>query len=381
MVIGAKLDTIQRYEARRKTLPVQIQCVSVVIRNDALDRFLDGGSKAFKTIAPNSMSYADDRLSQASFMSPLDAEEFSKSLELRGLTRQKDSPDFVIVHASDQSVEPPCDWLVLFEYEQRLIATIRGSDSRTVVAAAVDAQYDPEKIKHYSAEEIAEKFEFVERSDGIDTYREKATGQLVYHTRKTESREEVFTQAFELVWNLRREPGMPARKGEEADAIRKSIESLQSLAAKYPDTPKVAFALGMAWFAIGEDHKAQRQMMRAVELEPENTAMLKELAGVCLAAADFPNGLQAATKAVAIKPDDIELLGNLSVIQLLSGDASTAQTTIEHAIRLQPDDSVNRNVGGVIASVVSGKRACPKTLEEMMRAPKPKSWLSKFFGR
>ncbi len=131
----------------------------MVIRNDALDRVLDGGSASFGSIAPNAMSYSDDRLSQASFMSPVDAEEFAKDLELRGLQRDREAPDFVIVSAHDRSIEPPCDWLILFEYEQRLIATIRGSDSRTVIAAAVDADYDPDAIMHYSTDEIAEKLD------------------------------------------------------------------------------------------------------------------------------------------------------------------------------------------------------------------------------
>lgn len=362
-------------------MPVQIQCTSVVIRNDALDRVLDGGSENFGSIAPNAMSYSDDRLSQASFMAPVDAEEFAKSLELRGLQRNGESPDFVVVQVHDQSIEPPCDWLLLFEYEQRLIATIRGSDSRTIFAAAVDADYDPDAVKHYSAEEIAEKFEFVERNGSIDTYREKATGRLVYNTRETESPDEVFAQAFKVVWNLRREPGMPTRRGQEASEIQATIESLQSLAAKNPDTAQVALALGMAWFAVGKEDKAQRQLKRAVDLEPDNTIMLKELAGVYLARNDFPNALDAATKAVAVKPDDIELLGNLAIIQFLSGDVVRAKTTIQHAIRLQPDDSVNGNVQAIIAAVVSGKRARPKTLEEMMRPPKPKSWLLRLIGR
>ena len=366
---------------REDVLPVQIQCTSVVIRNDALDQVLDGGAENFGTIAPNAMSYSDDRLSQASFMSPVDAEEFAKTLELRGLSRIGESPDFVVVHAHDQSIEPACDWLILFEFEGRLIATIRGSDSRTVIAAASDAEYDADAVQHFSAEEIAERFEFVERNENIDTYREKATGKLIYHARKTETREEIFSRTFEVVWKHRREPGMPPKTGKEAAEIQSALTSLQSLAAKNPDTPNVALALGMAWFALGNDANAQRQLTRAVDLEPENMTMLKELAGVCLARNDLPNALAAASTAVAIEPDDIELLGNLSVVQLVSGDPVAARSTIRHAMRIQPEDSVNKNVQAIIAAVVSGKRRCPKTLEEMMTPPKPKSWLARLLGR
>ena len=314
-------------------------------------------------------------------MSPVDAEEFAKELELRGLSRSGEDLDFVIVHAHDKSVEPPCDWLILFEYEQRLIATIRGSDSRTVIAAAVDRDFDPNAVRHYSAEEIAERFEFVERKDNIDTYRNKETGELLYHARKKETPDEVFAKSLDVVWNLRREPGRQKRIGADADKIRDAITSLQSLAAENPDTAKVALALGMAWFAIGEDDKAQRQLLRASDLDPENTIMLKELAAVCLTKNDLPNALKAATNAVAIKPDDVELLGNLSVVQLVSGDVAAAKKTIEHAIHLQPDDSFNKHIKAIVAAVVSKKRKCPQTLEEMMQVPKRKSWLARLFGK
>ncbi|MCC9609505.1 hypothetical protein LOC68_04880 [Blastopirellula sp. JC732] len=347
-------------------MPIQIQCTSVVIRNDALDRVLEDGAAGFAAIAPNAMSYADELLSQSSFMAPVDAEEFAKLLELHGLERSGESPDFVIVQTRNRSVEPACDWLVLFEYEGRLIATLKGSDSCTVIAPADDT---PDSIQHYSDEEMAEKFEFVERKDGIDTYREKATGKLVYQSRRTETPDEIFAKAFDTVWRLRREPGVPAKTDEEALLIQEAIDALQPLAAKFPEAANVALALGMgmAWFAIGKEEKGQRQLVRAVELEPENTIFYKELGAICLAINDLPVALDAAMKAVMVQPDDAELLGNLAVIQLLSGATAEAQVTIEHAMRLDPEDQVNRNVQGIIADVASGKRKRPGSLVEMMK--------------
>ncbi len=363
-------------------MPVQIQCTSVIIRNVALDRVLEGGSADFGSIAPNAMSYSDDCLSQASFMSSVDAEEYAKSLELRGLNRNQRTPDFVIVQAHDQSIEPPCDWLILFEYEQRLIATLRGSDSRTVIAPATDAHSDPNSIQHYSPEEVAEKLEFVERNGNIDTYREKATGKLVYHTRTTETADETFRRAFDVVWNHRREHGRPAKSGSDATEIEAAIASLQSLAAQNPDIAKVSLAMGMAWFAIGKEDKAQRHLTRAAELAPESTMVFKELAGVCLVRNNLPQALEAATQAVAIEPEDSDALGNLAVIQLVSGDAAAANRSIQHALQLQPNDQVNANIQSIVAAVVKGERPCPTTLKEMMQPHEPKkSWLARLLGR
>ncbi len=363
-------------------MPVQIQCTSVVIRNDAMDRVFDDGASGFEAIAPNAMSYADECLSQASFMSPLDAEEFAKRLELRGLDRSADSPDFVVVQAQDQSIQPPCDWLILFEYEQRLIATLRGNDSRTVIAAAADEEYDPDAVQHYSVEEIERMFEFVERKDNIDTYRHKETGELIYHTRMTETPEEVFSRVFDVVWQLRREPGAPARTGAEADALSQPIAELQSLTAKYPDAANPPLALGMAWFAIGKADAARRQLSRAATLDPTNTIILKELGSVCLDLGDAASAVESAAKAVAISPDDPELLGNLAVGQLLAGDGAKAKQTISHALTIAPHESINGSIRDLIDDVLAGRRENPKTLLELMTSqPKKKSLLAKLFGR
>lgn len=352
-----------------------------MIRNDALDRVLDGGSKSFDTIAPNAMSYADDCLSQASFMSLVDAEEFAKSLELRGLDRNTENPDFVVVQAHDRSVDPPCDWLLLFEYERRLIATMRGNESRTVIASAIDKEYNPDAIRRYSAEEIQLQFEFVERKNNIDTYRHKETGKLVYHTRRTETLDEVFSRIFETIWQLRREPGAPARTGDEASALSQPIADLQSLVAKHPDVANPCLALGMAWFALGRADAARHQLNRAAQLDQTSTIILKELGGVCLDQGDFAAAARAATKAVAIKPDDPELLGNLAVSQLLAGDGAKAKQTISHALTMEPNDTINRNIRVIIDDVLQGRREHPKTLLDLMtRKPKKQSLLSKLFG-
>jgi len=358
-------------------LPIQIQCTSVIIRNDALNRVLDG--VGFEAIAPNSMSYSDNFLSQASFMSSEDAEEFARGLELRGLNRDQESPEFVVVHTHDQSVEPPCDWLILFEYERRLIATLRGNDSRTVIASANDA--DTDSVRHYTADEIERLFEFVERNDNIDTYRHKETGELVYHARNTETADEVFSRAFEVVWQLRREPGTPALSGNQASALKQPVADLQSLVAKYPDVAKTSLALGMAWFAMGNPDAARRQLDRAAQLDPENAVILKELGGLCLHQGDFDAAVKVAIRAVASQPEDPELLGNLAVSQLLAGDGSKAKQTVMQALKLAPGDAINRNLQNMIDDVLDGRRNHPKTLLELMTpVPKKKSLLRKWFG-
>ena len=354
-------------------MPVQIQCVSVVIRNEALDRCLDGGSSNFSSIAPNSMSYSDDRLSQASFMSHVDAEEFAKNLELRGITRDISNPEFVIVSSHDQNVEPRCQWLVLFEYDGRLIATVKDSDSRKVIAPSDDRKVDPNSIRHLSPEEVDQRLEFVERKGNIDTYRDKITGELLYHSRKTLSDKEIFQSCFDTVWKNRRVPGEPADPNA-ASIIRETISKLQGLAARNPDSFEVALAQGMGWFALDQLDRAEQSFERATNFEPENTLVLKEWGGICLETRNWEKAVSLARRAVTLKPDDVELLGNLATSHLLAGSVEEAQETINHAIKLAPSDSINRAVGKVIADVAKGKRPRPDTLQMMMTLPKTSLW-------
>lgn len=362
-------------------MPVQVQCNAIVIRNEALDRCLDGGSANFGSIAPNAFSYSDDRLSQASFMSPLDAEEFAKSLELRGLNRDPLDPEFVIVYEHNHSVNPPCDWLILFEYEKRLIATLAGSDSRQVIAPQFDQGYDPHSTRHYSAEEIEKDFEFVERDGVIDVYREKATGTLVYHTRKTETPDELHRQAFESIWNHRREPGRPPVNDVHQAVLSEAIEKLQSLAARDPNVASVYLGLGLAWFAKGHHDRATQAYQRGAELEPENTVILKEWSSVHLSDHEFDSALKICQRAVAVTPDAIDLLGNFAVTQLLCGQIENAQKTIGRAIQLDATDQVNRVVQSIVDDVTTGRRECPRTLQAMMQKPKPKSFFARLFSK
>lgn len=359
-------------------MPLQLQCTAVVIRNDSMDSVFDDGAAYFETIAPNSMCYADEKLSQASFMSPIDAEEFCKNLEIRGLQRGRENPDFVVVTQHDQSVEPPCDWLFLFEWENRLIGTLRGWDSRKVIAPQHGGD---EPIKHYSQEEIAEKFEFVKRENNVDTYRNKETGQLVYSARQTESDEEIFKSAFETIWQNKRNPGELPKQGTVVSQIEQAIEALQKVSANNPENPRVFLGLGLAWNAIGNLKNAARDFKKAVEIEPEETSYLKELAGVLLEQSKFADALKYSEMAVVVQPDNHELLGNLALVELLNGDQQRAKTTIEKALQFNPNDQINQHLRQVFDECLSGKRPQPKSLDELMTKPRKKSIWARLLGK
>jgi len=358
-------------------MPIQIQCSAVIVRNDALERCLEGGAEEFGSLA-ETMSYSDGYLSQASFMSHVDAEQFAKGLELRGLRRSGDNPDFALVHERDQSVEPPCDWLILFEFERRLIATLAGNKSRKVIAPATE--HDPDSIQHYSQEEVDKYLEFVERKGSIDTYRRKETGELVYCARHTETDNEIYDRVSEFVWKHHRQPGDRPVSDRLKPELQSAIEELQGLAARNPEAANVALTLGSAWFSLGNDDRARKSLERAHELSPDSYGILKELGSIVLAQQDFASAVSFGLKAVSLEPDNVELLGNLSVSQLLAGETEKASQTIQHAIKLDGSDSVNQNVAKIVADVLKGRRPQPRSLDEMMRPAKQKSAWQRIVG-
>ncbi|HBE69126.1 MAG TPA: hypothetical protein DDW52_13330 [Planctomycetaceae bacterium] len=346
-------------------MPLEVQCCAVVIRNDALERVLEGGAEAFGDIAPNAMSYSDNMLSQASFMAQVDADEFIRSLELRGLSRDSTPPDFVVVQAQKREVQPPCDWLLMFEYEGRLAVTMTGNDSTTLYAP----KHAGSELKHYTEEEIRRDFEFVERKNNIDTYRNKNTGELVYSARRTETPEEIFQRVFERVWTHRRAPGRPAATGRALQELEEDIAELQSLVAKHPELSRPRLAIGIAWNAAGNSQNAKRQLEQAAQLEPDLVTIHQELGSVYLELRDHVSAAAACQRAVSIEPDNTGLLGNLALSQLLAGSTRKAEKTIAHALRLDPDDRVNQNVANMVRQVQSEQRPTPTSLEELMGSP------------
>lgn len=347
-------------------MPVLLEGTAVVIRNDALDRCLDGGASGFYSIAPNAMSYGDDDLSQASFMSPRDAEMFRDKLLLMGLSDEVGSPDVVLVDAHHQTVSPACDWLQLMEYKGSLIASLVGNDSDVVVAPE---SWDPEggpSLQHMSSEEVRDRLEFVRREDRVDVYRDKESGQLFYSARLHETPQELFSKAADVVLKNMRLPGHPPPSEAAQSQLREAIGTLQQLVNQREDAWRIWFLLGKAWHAVDRSPRAIVSFEQALAVAEESEAVIyKELAGVLLESGETVRACQIGEKAVALRPDDIELLGNLSIAYLLDGRPSAAKKTVDHALSIDSDDSTNRFIHSKVAEVIAGRVPCPRTLAEL----------------
>lgn len=347
-------------------MPVLLEGTAVVIRNDALDRCLDGGARAFDTIAPNAMSFGDGQLSQASFMSPRDAELFRDKLVLMGLRDQGHSPDLVVVDAHNQTVTPTCDWLQLMEYKGNLIASMVGSESDVVVAPET---WDPESgpaLHHMSAEEVTQRLEFVRREGQVDVYRDKESGQLLYSARMHELPGEVFQRAADVILGNMRHPGQQPPAAEVQDQVRAAIGDLQRLASSEGETWRMCFLLGKAWHTVNRLSRSIAAFERAIELaEDPQTLVYKEFAGILLESGATKRAGEVGEKAVSLEPDNCELLGNLSIAYLLDGRLPAAEKTIYHALSISRSDPTNRFIESRVRQIKAGQIPYPKSLVEL----------------
>lgn len=355
-------------------MPVLLEGTAVVIRNDALERCLDGGVTAFDTIAPNAMSFGDEHLSQASFMSPRDAELFRERLVLMGLNDSDPSPDVVVVDAHSQTVTPPCDWLLLIEYKGSLIASLTGHESNVVIAPE---SWDPEggsTLRHMSADEVESQLDFVRRDGKIDVYRDRESGHLLYSARLHETAAELYRRASDTILQNMRHPGHPPPSASIQTKIREAIGDLQRLASRNGETWRQCFLLGKAWHAVDRLSRSIDAFERAAQRCDQPAAVVyKELAGVLLEVGEVSRACRAGEQAVALKPDDIELLGNLAIAYVLDGRLEAARKTINHARSIDPHDSTNQFIESRVDQIRCGVMPPPKTLAELQLGPREKS--------
>ena len=347
-------------------MPVLLEGTAVVIRNDALDRCLEGGASDFHSIAPNAMSFGDGQVSQASFMSSRDAELFRDKLVLMGLKHDENSPELVLVDAHNQTMDPPCDWLQLMEYKGNLIASLVGNPSDVVVAPET---WDPEagpSLQHMSADEVESRLDYVRRDARVDVYRDKETGQLLYSARLHETPDELFKKSADVILDNMRHPGHPPPPEEVQVQVREAIGILQRLARQEEHAWRIWFLLGKAWHAVDRASRAITSFERAMDVaeEPESV-IYKELAGVLLEDGKTERACQIGEKAVAMRPDDVELLGNLAIAYLMNGRVDVAEKTLDHALSIKGDDSTNEFIKFRIQAVKEGRMPAPTTLAEL----------------
>lgn len=193
-------------------MAVLAEAYSVVVRKDALERYLEGGMKQFEELVPNDTLCHDDELARVGFLSPDDADLFISRLKEHGLhLANTDAPGSVALVDQEDGIVTPCDWLQFLHIKVDgtekgklpicIFRTIpkRSPSDNTIyyrdtasglgIAFPTNWKYEgsiAEKRLKVLPAELADKYEFLYSSGTLDFYVNKDTNEKVCFGRTVE---------------------------------------------------------------------------------------------------------------------------------------------------------------------------------------------------
>ncbi len=94
---------------------------------------------------------------------------------------------------------------------------------------------------------------------------------------------------------------------------------------------------GWAYFRLGEWEKAQTDLERAIELEPQNFKALKNLGLIALSRENYDEALEYLNKAAMINENDADIMNNMGIIHLKQGDLPVAENLVKKALEINPE--------------------------------------------
>jgi tetratricopeptide (TPR) repeat protein len=142
----------------------------------------------------------------------------------------------------------------------------------------------------------------------------------------------------------RREMVLMAGRGTYMMATRQTAAAgtaFQTLVERYPETPNVHYAYGV-FLLIEQPDKAIEQFKRELELQPNHSASLLQIAYQYLKEKNAEAALPWAKQAVEIAPNSFGSHKALGDALLETGDIEGALRELQAAVRLAPDSPSTR---------------------------------------
>jgi tetratricopeptide (TPR) repeat protein len=106
---------------------------------------------------------------------------------------------------------------------------------------------------------------------------------------------------------------------------------------------KAHYALGSVYAHLGSYDAASRELVRTIQLQPDNVQARIDLGNLLMAQGATDAAAQQANAALALQPNNADLHALLSSIAFNKRDMTKATTEIQHAIELAPDRSMFRD--------------------------------------
>jgi hypothetical protein len=162
-------------------MAVSVAFYSVVIRKSTIEARFPGGLKHYSAACPNDSLCIDDNIVRVGFMAFNDANIFIHWLQSIGFVVSGEvGISEVAIIRQDKGHLVPCNWLELGRIDGHPIAWLAGSEPGRTFIPAADMQLES-MMGPISPEELKDRYELISRDESdVVTYRNKATGELVY---------------------------------------------------------------------------------------------------------------------------------------------------------------------------------------------------------
>ena len=162
-------------------MAVVTEMYSVVVRVATLAADYPGGAQAYEADCPNKTFCTDGEVCRVGFMSWADAERFLQSLQRFGMSMQSGA---VAVVREDKGLLLQNDWLEFQRINGTAMARLAGSALNVMVAPpGWTAGHRPV----LTTEADLQQRELAESKDGVDAYRDRTTGDVLYVGRAFEN--------------------------------------------------------------------------------------------------------------------------------------------------------------------------------------------------
>lgn len=161
-------------------MSVLVECISVIVRRESLERTYPGGARGYEALCPNRTFCADEHLTRVGFMTPADVGMFCEHLERHGLVFF-DGAQFVDIAVVDQHQGPtrPCDWLSFGKHVAGFtLAWLRGTSPGAMSAPVGWSIANTDRI-HFAPDESG-RLVPIGRDGKLDVFLDLATGKEVY---------------------------------------------------------------------------------------------------------------------------------------------------------------------------------------------------------
>ena len=174
-------------------MAVLIEGISVVLRVETIRSRYPGGWERFRMDCPNDTLCSDGKLIRVGFMTPGDTQQFVEGLGRFGIEFLRSGRAVDIVVADQQrGFTAPCDWadfgkLWLSADGSKSVAACRARGGTFgELATPLGWEYENSlsaDFKFVETGRASEFMDFLRHEDGVDVYRDLATGKEVFVAR------------------------------------------------------------------------------------------------------------------------------------------------------------------------------------------------------